>query len=65
MSGLITFFVFIGLTVLLIIIFRLFGAWMLRINELIKQQNEIISILKKIHLKLPEKDSKDFEFLNK
>ena len=32
---------------IIVLIMRLFGAWMLRINELIKNQKEVVSILKR------------------
>jgi len=56
--------------VILIVLMRLLGAWMLRINELIHTQKEIISILTKININLKQENKKDedkneFEFLNK
>jgi hypothetical protein len=44
MSGLIAIAIIIGI----IIILRLFGAWMLRINEIIEIQKDILFELKKI-----------------
>jgi flagellar biosynthesis protein FliQ len=39
----------IGLVIIVVVIFviRLFGAWMLRIDEVIKYQKEILAELKK------------------
>lgn len=56
--------------VILIVLMRLLGAWMLRINELIQTQKEIISLLTKININLKQENKKDddkneFEFLNK
>ena len=42
-------FLFIGILVLTIIVMRLVGAWMLRINEIIKNQYTIIGELRKFN----------------
>lgn len=64
--GFIGFLIVIGITVLIIVVFRLFGAWMLRINELIKQQREIITLMNRILIYLMEKkDTNEFDFLSK
>lgn len=41
--------IIIGLVIIVVVIFviRLFGAWMLRIDEVIKYQKEILAELKK------------------
>lgn len=42
-------FLFLGALVLFVLIMRLIGAWMLRINELIKNQYTIIGELRKLN----------------
>lgn len=38
--------VFLIITVVIILVFRLVGAWMLRINEVINRLEDIIKLLK-------------------
>jgi len=41
--------VFIGIIIVLILVTRLFGAWMLRINDVIFYQKKILEELKNIN----------------
>jgi hypothetical protein len=43
----------IGLLIVVIIVMRLVGAWMLRINEVIQLQKDTLIILKQIQNKQP------------
>lgn len=49
MEGPIAFVVFVVALILFVLVMRLIGAWMLRINELIKNQYTIISELRKLN----------------
>ncbi len=47
MDGFVGLLMGLGVFVLIILLLRLFGAWMLRIDEVIKHQKEILNELKK------------------
>jgi hypothetical protein len=49
MDGLFSFIFIIAVVIGLILIIRLFGAWMLRIDEVIKYQKLIFEELKKLN----------------
>ena len=42
----------LGIVVLVVIIIRLFGAWILRINDVINVQKEILAEIKKINARV-------------
>lgn len=46
----------IGMIVVLILIIRTFGAWMLRINEIIELQEEILRVLRSVNNNLMPKE---------
>ncbi len=52
---LISILIFIGIIIILVFITRLFGAWMFRIDEVIRNQKEIVAYLKSINSKMKEK----------
>lgn len=58
MEAIIALIIGIAFLVLFVIIMRLLGAWMLRINEIIKHQNTVIRQLNTIIEELKRKDVK-------
>lgn len=49
MGDFVTLIMFVSFLVILILVMRLLGAWMFRINEIINNQKEIIQELKKLN----------------
>ena len=43
--------IFVGILAVIIVVFRLIGAWMFRITDIINLQKEILEELKKINSK--------------